>query len=520
MLDPRPLSHVLQWPPIVEALQPILAAHTEPVYLVGGAVRDAYLRRPVHDFDFATSGDGRPVAQLIANRLAGAYYPLDPARGVGRAIVDYEGDHFTIDVAQFRGDTLAADLEARDFTMNAMAVDMAGDLQHIIDPSGGITDLNQKRLRRCGPESISSDPVRALRAIRQGVALSLAIETQTRADIRQYGSRIVNSSVERVRDEFITTLGGPRPHAALRALDALGLLSVVLPEVEAMRGVTQSAPHIYDVWEHTLRVVERLDGVLATISPARTDESAADSAYGMIVYLLDRFRRQLQEHVAVPLPNGRTVKSLLILAALLHDSGKALTRSVGPDGRIHFYQHEVAGADIALERGSALRLSNEEITRLTEIVRHHMRPMNLAASGEAEVSRRAIYRFWKATGTVGLDVCILTLADYLGMVGVTLDLRDWIHRLQIVGALLDGFYNQQETVVAPPPLVNGRDLMNALTLRAGPQIGRLLAAISEAQAAGDVSTAEDAIAFARNILTAPPDETQSDDDQGDRAPTG
>src|SRR5205085_2523989 len=124
-------------------------------------------------------------------------------------------------------------------------------------------------------------------------------------------------------------------------------------------------------------------------------------------------------------------------------------------------------------RGTALRLSNEEITRLTEIVRHHMRPMNLAADGEAEVSRRAIYRFWKATGPIGVDVCIFTLADYLGMVGVTLVLQDWIHRLQIVDALLDGYYNQQETVIAPPSLVNGRDLMQELSLSPGPQIGRL-----------------------------------------------
>jgi tRNA nucleotidyltransferase/poly(A) polymerase len=518
-LEPRPVSHALQWPPLLHALQPILAANADPVYLVGGAVRDAYLRRPVHDFDFATAGDGRPVAQSIANRFDGAYYPLDPARGVGRAIVEYEGERFVVDVARFRGDSLAADLEARDFTMNAMALPTSGELQHIIDPLGGLADLNQKRLRRCGPDSISTDPVRALRAIRQAVALNLTLDAQTRADIRQHGSRIAFSSVERVRDEFMTILGGPKPHAALRALDSLGLLSIVVPEVEAMRGVTQSAPHVHDVWEHTLRVVERLDGVITTISPARTDENAADSANGMIVYILDRFRHQLQDHLGTPLPNGRTVKSLLVLAALLHDSGKPVTRSVGPDGRIHFYRHEIAGADMALERGTALRLSNEEITRLIEIVRHHMRPMNLAINGGSEVSRRAIYRFWKATGPVGVDVCILTLADYLGMVGVTLVLQEWIQRLQIVGALLDGYFNQQETVVAPPPLVNGRDLMKALSLRPGPQIGRLLGAISEAQAAGELSTVEEAVAFARTILDAPPDDALSDDSQFDSAPT-
>ncbi len=514
MLEARPAPHVLEWPPLLKALQPILAANTEPVYLVGGAVRDAYLRRRVHDLDFATAGDGRPLAQLVANRLGGAYYPLDPERGVGRAIVESEGQRFTIDVVRFRGDTLTADLVARDFTMNAMAVSMAGDLQQIIDPLGGVADLTQKRLRRCAPDSISSDPLRALRAIRQSAALNLTVEPQTRADLREHGPRLVNSSVERVRDEFMTILGGPKPHAALRALDSLGLLRLIVPEVETLRGVTQSSPHVYDVWEHTLRVIERMDGVLTTISPARTEESAADSAYGMIVYLLDRFRRQLQQHLSVPLPNERTVRSLLVLAALLHDCGKPATRTVGPDGRIHFYEHEVVGAVLALERATALRLSNEESARLSEIVRRHMRPMNLAIAGETEPSRRAVYRFWKATGpVVGVDVCLLTLADYLGMVGVMLVLQEWIHRLQLVGALLDGYYNRQETVVAPPPLVNGNDLMNALGVRPGPQVGRLLAAINEAQATGDVTTAEEALALARRVLDAP-----SSEDEG--APIG
>jgi poly(A) polymerase len=506
MLNPQPSPRVLDWPPIVRALQPILAANATPVYLVGGAVRDAYLQRPVHDLDFATAEDGRRLAQVVANRLDGAYYPLDAERGVGRAIVEHQGQRFTIDIARFRGGSLADDLAARDFTINAMAVPMEGDLQQLVDPLNAVGDLNFKRLRRCAPDSISADPVRALRAVRQGIALKLFIEPDTRNDIRLYGPLIVKASAERVRDELMTMLGGPRPHVALRTLDTLRLLSLIVPEVEAMRGVTQSLPHRHDVWEHTLNTVERLDGVLTTISPQRTEDSAADSAYGMIVYLLDRYRRPLQEHLAVPLPNGRTARALLVLAALLHDCGKPATRTVDEvDGRIHFYQHEIVGADMAWERGVALRLSNEETTRLSDIVRYHMRPMHLRNAGE--VSRRAIYRFWNTAGSAGTDVCVLTQADYLGMVGIGLVLQDWIAHLQVVDKLLDGYFNQKETVVTPPPLVTGRDLIHALDLQPGPEIGRLLAVIGEAQAAGEVQTAEEALALARREVSPPPDGT-------------
>ncbi len=512
-LSPLPAPFTLGWPSLLETIRDVLSGSDVQVYLVGGAVRDALLRRRIHDLDFATAGDGRRIAKRIADRLGGAYYPLDSERRVGRAIVQHEGERYVIDVAAFRGHSLLNDLTGRDFTLNAMAVALDGDLQSIIDPLGGLQDLSQKRLRRCSPNSLPDDPVRALRAIRQSVALGLQIEAETRNDLRRYGPDIRAISAERVRDEFMTILGGPRPHGALRTLDALGLLTVIVPEVEAMRGVTQSPPHVYDVWEHSLSVVERLYGILTTISPARTEESAADAALGMVVYLLDRFRPQLQTHLEKPFPNQRSFQSLLILTALLHDCAKPNTRSIDDEGRIHFYQHEQRGAEMALERATALRLSNEEMSRLEAIIRHHLRPMLLrrksvvkdpqAGSESVTLSRRTIHRFWRATGEAGIDVCLLTLADYLGMVGVTFVLQDWIAYLELVGSLLDAYFNQRDSLVTPPTLVTGYDLMEQLTLPPGPAIGRLLAAISEAQATGEISNAAEALALARFLQNAP-----------------
>lgn len=490
-----PAPFFLDWPSVVVALQPVLA--NVECYLVGGAVRDMLLHRPLHDLDLVTPIDGRKVARRIADAFGGDFFPLDPERGIGRALIDHEGTRYTVDVAQYRGETLADDLAARDFTLNAIAVPLQGDLQGLIDPLNGLSDIRDKKIRRCGPESIRSDPIRALRGLRQSVAFRFMIEPATRNDIRQYGPGLTAASPERVRDEFMTLLGGPRPHAALRALDALGLLGLIVPEITPIKGVTQTAPHIYDVWEHTLNVVERLDAVLTTISPQRTDESAADSALGMIVYLLDRYRSGLQAHLAHPLPNGRTMRGLLMLAALLHDCGKPATKSVGDDGRAHFYKHEFVGAEMAAQRVEALRLSNEELNRLVGTVRGHMRPMMLRSES---VSRRAVYRYWKALGETGLTVCILTLADYLGMVGPHLQVQMWIDHVQVVGALLEGYFNQHNVVVSPPPLIDGIALMRALSLSPGPEVGRLLALIAEGQAAGEIHTVEDALTLARAAL--------------------
>jgi hypothetical protein len=209
---------------------------------------------------------------------------------------------------------------------------------------------------------------------------------------------------------------------------------------------------------------------------------------------------------------------VLALGALLHDSGKPATRSIGADGRIHFYGHEAVSAELARARCEALRLSNEETARVVGIAMHHMRPMMLSGSSveSGQVSRRAVYRFWKATGDAGLDVCIVALADHLGMVGAHFDLQDWLAHVQVVGALLDGYLERREELVAPPPLITGRDLMHALHLKPGPLVGRLLAAISEAQAAGEVATAEQALTLAQSLRDVLP--TGDEAEQGSHSP--
>jgi len=505
---PQPLPFAVDWPPLLLELVPILAS--AEAYLVGGAVRDALLHRPIHDLDLATPGDGRRWAKKIANALKGKYYPLDDERGIGRAIVDYQGERFVIDVAQYRGATLHEDLTGRDFTINALAVPLKDDCQQVIDAVGGLKDLGAKRIRQCSPEAIANDPIRALRAIRQSVVFKFMLDAETRQAIRANASRTTQTSAERVRDELMNILGGPRPHAALRAMDMLGLLSPILPELDALKGIEQSAPHIFNAWEHTLQVVERLDGVLTTFSLRRTDDSAADSAYGMIVYFLDTFRKPVIEYLAQPLPNGRSAAALLVLGALLHDCGKPATRTIEDDGRVRFPGHERTGAAMALSRAEALRLSSDEVKRCSEMVHHHMRPAllqrqlpepptNGAASTASVLTRRQIYRFWNATKAVGLDVCMLSLADYLGTVGSHLDVPDWLNRIQVVKALLDGYFNHQGDIVAPIPLLDGKLLMEALELSAGPEVGRLLGEINEARAAGEITTAEEALALARRL---------------------
>ncbi len=487
----------LIWPDVIEAIRQA-ARPSDDLYIVGGAVRDAYLHRRLHDIDLATPHDGRPIARRIADHFGGVYYSLDPQRGVGRAIIPFDREQLTIDAAQFRGPDLTTDLLLRDFTINAMAVRLAGDLQEVIDPLGGLTDLDQRLLRECSAESIRSDPVRVLRAVRTSANYRLHIEPATLSHIKQYGAHLDRVSIERVRDEFFQILDTPKPAAAIALLLHLELLDHIVPEVATMRAVEQGPPHQVDVLQHTLHTIEHLSTVLSILRANHDDALTGNMQFGLLSQSLKPYLSRLEEHIAHEWPNGRTHRALLLLAALLHDAGKPQTRSVGDDGRVHFHQHEQIGAQLAEKRGEALRLSNDEVQRLTTIVKHHMRPHWL--HGAKPLTPRAIYRFWRDTGPAGIDICLLAPADLLATYGPTLDTPTWTDYLETVQALLDGYFVHHDTVVAPPPLLTGQHLIEHFGLQPGPQIGMLLEQVREAQVEGLVTTTQEALEWIQRFL--------------------
>lgn len=476
-----------------------------PAWLVGGAVRDRLLRRPVRDFDFVVAGDALAAARAVANALGGAYYPLDAERGVGRVVLETGDGPVTLDLARLRGPDLLADLSARDFTLNAIGIDLAQP-DELIDPMQGERDLRAKHIRVCSATAIADDPLRAIRGVRLAAELRFRIDKTTLAAIRAQAGRLGGVSAERRRDELMHCLSGPRPAAAIRGLDLLGLLPALLPEVAALHGVTQSAPHVYDVWEHTLMVLQRLVDILAALDPVYDAEAASDLTLGLVSLRLGRHRQALGEHLAAAAGAAQAGRpqAPLLLASLLHDIGKPATRTVEADGRIRFFNHDQAGADLAGERLSELRFSSDEIQRQSAIIAHHLRPLNL--SGETQVTRRAIYRFFHQTGAAGIDVVLLALADFLGTYGDSPPpVDDWNRLLDVCSALLRAYFETPEETVRPPALLTGDDLIRDFGLRPGPALGRLLAELREAQAAGEVTEREAATSWVRAYLAQQPE---------------
>lgn len=478
--EPRQPHRPLHWPELIFRLQRVSADAGQPVYVVGGAVRDALLGRPVHDVDLALASGGIRLARRIANELQGDFYVLDGERDVGRALLDSESGPVLVDVARFRGQDLPADLVERDFTVNAMAVDLCRDVNLIIDPTGGEADLRAKVLRQCSSRSLRDDPLRALRAIRLAAGYGFRIEPETRQAMAEARGRLADVSAERLRDEFWRLLALPQAVAALRAADVAGLLHAIVPEVRTLAGRPATSESFSDRWQQTLNILTNLQHVVTAFGPRRDDQRGASFGPGMLVIQLDRWRPQLQRHVQRLWPGQRPHRALLLLAAMYIDTGNP----------------EVAAAQVRA-RARALRLSNAESERLAAMLRWQDAALLLE-----DLSDLSLYRFWRDAGSAGLDACLLAAARVPGEAGVHLDHEHWLECVERLSVMLQARFERHDSLLSPPALLDGHVLMRALQLPPGPQIGILLEQIREAQVAGEVRTADEALSAARNWLVA------------------
>lgn len=468
-----------------------------PVHLVGGCVRDALLGRPTKDLDVAVRTDALRLARAAADALGGAYVPLDPPRNTARAVFPDPAGPVQLDVAGWCGATLEEDLRGRDFTVNALALDIHAADAAPIDVVGGIADLEARLIRLTGEAALLEDPLRGLRGVRLAAELALwgfRLEEQTAQALRRHAALLAHSSAERVRDELVRILSADQPDRWLRCLDELGQLAIVLPEVVTLRGVGQPPPHRYDLLDHTLAVVGHVAWQARWL---RGEASVTTWHEAALAEALAERQAALRRHFSRGESLVRTREQMWLWAALCHDWGKPATRTAEADG-LHFLGHERVGALLAEQRLRRLRFNEAEVRRVSLVVAHHMRPLHLAAEA-ASLTRRAVHRFFRSTGDAGVEVALLSLADLVGTYGPDLPETAWQRQLQVVARLLQAFYEEEGVVIAPPPLVRGHDLMEALGLPSGPLVGQLLEAIAEAQAAGEVATPEEALALAARL---------------------
>lgn len=406
--------------------------------LVGGPVRDAFLGREVHDLDFTTSARPDDIERLV-RPLAKAVWDVGRDFGTIAAQIgsetfeittyrsdSYDGSSRKPDVAF--GDSLEADLERRDFTMNAMALTLPG-LQ-LVDPFGGLEDLLALSLTTpVAPEvSFDDDPLRMMRAARFSSQLSARIAPATAEAMTAMASRIADISAERVRDELVKILSSANPRPGLEALVDSGIAEFVLPELPALRLETDEHAHHKDVYQHTLTVVEQA---------------------------IDEEQRRTP---------GADPDVVLRIASLLHDIGKPATRRF-EGGGVTFYHHDVVGAKLAKKRLKALRFDNDTIDAVSRLIELHLRFFGYA---DQAWSDSAVRRYVRDAGTELARLHILVRAD------VTTRNRRKADRLSFAYDDLEARIaelSEQEELDKMRPDLDGEAIMQILGISPGREVG-------------------------------------------------
>ena len=443
-------------------------------YLVGGSVRDALLRREGCDLDFAIEKEAMTLARCVADEFRGAFVPLDAQRDVARVVMGAGADQQHFDFAGLRAENIIADLWARDYTVNAMAVPLGGGLGDLLDPTGGRHDLGRRALRIVYQDAFKDDPLRILRGIRLRQTLGFALTSGTEALARSWAHALRDVSVERVRDELVQILASCGAAESLRYASGLGVLSVVLPELARSEGAMGRAMEIAAALEGCLEAWP-YDG-----------ERSTPSGRGLARRSLGRHRRSLTEHWSEELSTGRTRRVSLVLAALV---------SPLPNARV---------AATALAR--RLRLSSREERYVAAAIRgSEWRPIWEA---EGELGALAIHRYHREAGDAGVGGAMIRMAVCLSTVSsgeLTASHGKLVARVE---RLVRAWLEEHNLVVDPPRLLSGRDLMRVLDIGPGPTLGHILRGLCEAQVQGLVRTSEEAITYVRSLAGkgAPADE--------------
>ena len=443
------------------------------VYVVGGYLRDRLLGREPIDLDLLVEGSPAPFLAALSRRAS--FEPVVFSR-VEPVTYRVALGEWLIDVSACRPGGLKEAVSRRDFTINALAAPLQAPqlrgarpsfTEPVLDLMGGLDDLRAHRIRHITAEGLSEDPLRLLRAVRLAVILDgFTLDPALRAEIGRRAAAITTVAPERVLSEMEIILASARAGSGLRLMMEAGLLYPILPELAPLEGLRQNRWHRYDALEHTIRTVEEADRTQTGVVPSPGARPGLEAA------------------------------EILKWAALLHDVGKAATASVGDDGEMHFYGHETVSAEQAATALARMRMGSRKAARVNALIANHLRLTLLSASGPA--SDRAIRRLVHQMKSDTPLLCLLALADRRA--GGGQDLEAQVGRLEdLAGRIMTAFQAEGEQIISPPPLLTGREVMQALGLQPGPPVGALLRWLTRLQVEDKIHTRDEALDRIRSL---------------------
>ncbi|MDF9407639.1 HD domain-containing protein [Pelotomaculum isophthalicicum JI] len=466
---------------LLSSIQQICADNHQAAFIVGGYLRDILLGRKPGDIDLALEEPARNLVKELARKLDGTLVILDGKRSVYRLIINTKNSSSQIDIEGINPGGLLSDQARRDFTINALAVPLDQYLHNpcwkecIIDPMGGLADLQRGTIRVCSETSIENDPLRALRAFRLAANLGLVLEPGAIRLIAQLQKQVLACAGERIWDELAAIFIHPQSVPVIRLMDTeCGLLEKIIPELAPLKDMVQGGHHTDDAWEHSLKTLEIFERIIDSGLPSDLN----DKIIGYTSKKITRSRNRLPA---------------LKLACLLHDVGKQFCREYAGNGKYTFYNHHKLGVPVAGAVAGRLKLSGAENQIIKTLVGSHMDPLFLYKDNPP--SPRALRRFFSRSGLETTGLLLLSLADITASRTASGHKDEaWSYRKFILD-LLNKYLNENNRYVSPSRLLDGNDICVILGIKPSKRVGRVLESLADAQVEGLARTKEEAVAF-------------------------
>ena len=438
-------------------------------YLVGGSIRDLFTKNCVFcDRDISIKG-AENFARKIAKKWDGTFIELDNENKIYRVVLPDKINF--LDISELQGNSIEEDLKRRDFTINAIAYDLASD--KFVDVTGGLKDLKNKVLRHIDDKNFEDDPLRILRAFRFYAVTGFKMTIELENALKKYLPLALNPAKERINYEIMKLFGGDFASSALLKMDEFGLLEKIFPCVTEMKKVPPNTHHHLDLFHHVVETVRQIEILYNEISGFE------------------------KEHLDAIDFGGFPRINHLKLAGFLHDIGKFSTWTIEESGRHRFIKHDDVGSKMVVPLLRDLKFSKKQIEYISCMIKNHIYPSNVIVA--PNLNDKVMMRYVRKMDDNVVDNIILAKADRLSARGV--DITEEIVNTNISGLdkLLDFYLSKKDSLAPLPKLIDGREIMDILNIKPSPKLGEIINAINEAQLNGDISTHEEAVNYIKNL---------------------
>lgn len=450
---------------VIKLIKPYLT--DVEAYIVGGFVRDILMNKKSPDRDLILCGcDVEKFSRELADKLNAHFIELDSVNKIYRIVLENKIDY--IDITMPIENDFEKDIKRRDLTINAIAYNLK--TSEIIDLVGGVDDIKNKKIKGICDKNFEDDPLRLLRIFRFNAKTGFEIDESLIELSKRLYKRINEPAKERVTVELLKMFEGKYCDLALLKLDECGLLEEIFPIYKEVKKIPPNSHHHLDLIHHLIESVRQVQMIYEK-SSEEVKNYLETIKYGSVQEL-----------------------AFLKLATFLHDIGKPSCWTIEEDTLRHrFIKHDEIGSKLVIPILKDLKFSKKQIQYVQTLIKYHIYPSSMVSA--EDVTDKAFMKFYRKMEGYVIDLIILAMADRLSARGEKIT-EDIVNKnINALTKLLNDYLEMRKNIKPLEKLLDGRDIMELLKIKQGPQLGEIINALKEAQISGNVTTKEEAINF-------------------------